>query len=324
MIQFPINYFVGTDTNILLYNIVMDALVYASIPNNLTSDQELAELHNANVLGAGQSIWTNDKQGDLNALNNLLNQTTIKRSVCLNNQTVPVRIPIPAGITPYAQNVKFGFIDKSVTVPENLRQQMISQGYTPNSDNCNKFYHVYCKNALKNYLAASGGIFNAGEWAGFKPDCACYGVSPAWMVNYGSLPGVCWAPQCIPGAGAYPDLGSQHNPNCTINVCNQQIDVSKIEAQQVASTIQATCNQNAATGPANPFTNPVPPQENQPPAPVQSVQPTQPFQAPLPPSTETPTISSSTIAIGIVLFICCLLLLSILAYFIIKKRQPGS
>lgn len=300
----------------------MDALVYASITNNLISDDELSDLHKTNVFMKPPVIWVNDKQGDLKVLDNMLDQTAIKKSVCMGNPTVSVRIPIPNDVSPYPQNLKFGYIDKNVIVPENLRQQMISQGYSPNTDQCNKFMHLYCKNALKEYLATTGGVFNRDEWPNFKPECACYGQLPNWMADYGSLPAVCWAPQCNAGAGAYLDLASQGNPNCTLQICNQNIDLSKIQAQQIDSTIQATCAQNQAKGPDNPFPTIA---KSQQPA-TQISQPTPDFQPPIKatqdPNKSTAQSSSSNTSLILSIVLVILIVLGIAGYFLWKHRQP--
>jgi len=231
----------------------MDALVYASIKNNLTSDKELEELRNTNVFKVPPKIWTNNRTKDLKALDDLLDKTTIKRSVCLNNPTVSVRIPIPTGSDPYKEQKKFGYIDKDVKVPENLRAAVKAEGYAPNNDMCNKFFHLYCKNTLKNYTDANKG-YSRGEWPRVKPECACYGQVPSWLGKQtGTLPGTCWAPQCIPGAGAYMDLASQGNPNCNVQVCNQNIDLSDFKADEIDANVQAKCNQSGASGQDNPF-----------------------------------------------------------------------
>jgi len=297
----------------------MDALVYASIKNNLTSDDELSDLHKTNVFMKPPVIWVNDKQGDLKVLDDVLDQTTIKKSACLGNSNVSVRIPIPNDVSPYPQNIKFGYIDKNVIVPDNLKKQMENDGYTPNSDKCNKFMHLYCKNAMKEYMATTGGVFNRSEWPNFKPECACYAQQPSWMADYGTLPAVCWAPQCNTGAGAYLDLASQGNPNCTLNICNQHIDLSKIQAQQIDSTIQATCAQNQAKGPDNPFPSTPIPQQPTPP-PFQP--PKEATIIPAKPSEEaTQGSSGSNVLLIVILILIILIILGAVGYFIWKRRS---
>lgn len=305
----------------------MDALVYASITNNLTSDDELSDLHKTNVFMKPPVIWVNDKTGDLKVLDDLLSQTVIKKSACMGNPTVSVRIPIPNDVTPYPQNSKFGYIDKNVVVPDKLRQQMIDNGYSPNSDKCNKFMHLYCKNSLKEYLTTNGGTFNRNEWPNFKPECACYGQQPSWMADYGSLPAVCWAPQCSVGSGAYLDLASQGNPNCTLQICNQNIDLSKIQAQQIDSTIQATCNQNQAKGPDNPFVNPPTTTTNpsQPNPVTQTTQPSQPFQPPVQatvdPNKQSESSSNTNISLIFLIIVIILIVLGIIGYFVWNRKH---
>lgn len=196
------------------------ALVNASIQNNMTSAKQIAYWQGT---GTFSKINGSTNATDIKTyLNNVLSNTTIKRACCLggpnkNNFTVNVRIPIPANYDTSdlpAINQSLGFIDKTVTVPSTLcNNLMIKDGtlatYAKNSPTnptyntaCDDFYAVYCANMRAQYndefsTVYPGQTVDMNQFVQYyKPECSCY----AWDVP--------------PAARMYSPMGLGYT-NCT-------------------------------------------------------------------------------------------------------------
>jgi len=233
-----------------------DALMYASIKNNLTSEAELTKL--ANSTEVGSLLNSGDPAKDKKQLDEILADTTLKRGVCrANSQGKPskvlVRIPIPKGASMMGTAKKYGYKDVLVDVSTHPRLQQTQKGYKPGNTKCNQFYYLYCANVRKGYKKANDGRFDVGDWPSYKADCACFPQDPVWLnrQGVGSLPGKCWAPKC--GAeGAYEDEASRGKTgggeSCSVKVCNTDIDFSDVEAGEIDAQIDATCGGGTPRG----------------------------------------------------------------------------
>lgn len=173
----------------------IDALVYASIANNITDNKQLAKLKkDLNMTNI------DDNSVFIGKLNEILKDTTLKRAKCnlnadnriggfeynalKNTVSVPVRIPIPAespinGDDEYSVlRRKMQYYDKNIDVPMSLLSKYTN--HVAGNQECNNFYSVYCGNMLNNYLNEKkelGEQYNENEWQNYKPECACYGIS---------------------------------------------------------------------------------------------------------------------------------------------------
>ena len=220
-------------------NQTLDALVYASIKNNLSVD-EIKKIQGNFDKPTSLSSMTDAEYRDF-----LLNNTTIKRACSMyygksgipqDKFTVNVRIPTPAGYvydessTRTPTQKKFGYIDKAIDVPASLCETLdpIHKFQNTNADN---FMALYCRNAYSFYLSESAEIGSTptdDEFASFyKPECACYINKPPYISGDG-IPASCFAPGCSLNDAAYLDPNSRQP--CTLTICQSNFNISDVAA----------------------------------------------------------------------------------------------
>ena len=163
-------------------------------------------------------------------LNQLLDDTTIKRGCCMRKKNgdpviVKVKIPRPKNHPIEVKDSvddRFNYIEKSVQIDDKLCDTTYS-AYTNGSSRCDDFYQSYCSNLRDDYQSMSG-TYVSGDWNSYAPECACYGQTTDEMgVGASSLRGLnippkCYMPQCGSSA-SYIDRVSREN-QCELTVCN--------------------------------------------------------------------------------------------------------
>ena len=133
----------------------IDALVYATINNNITtSAQGIDDIVNY----AGTRIGSTNV---LPTLDNIISGTTLKRACCLGVKNINVRIPLPPEVTfdvATEKNkvlTKFNYYDKIIQVPQGLCDPAYNRTASPNDktvmDNCDVFFDTYCINSVDEY-----------------------------------------------------------------------------------------------------------------------------------------------------------------------------
>lgn len=255
----------------------IDALAYASIPNNIPTD----ELDNYGI--QLQPITTSIPD----YLNGILDQTTLKRFCCIyknntsnNSETINVRIPIPN--QPYeassqynATQQKFGYYDKVITLPLSVCDSV--PGYSnDNVETCDTFMSIYCNNAKLNYtneVQALGQKYSDLEFSQYKPECACYANRPSYMPS--GVPPPCYADGCNPDA-TYLYLDKNSRQPCNTNVCVSIFKAATVEASggstiklsdQVAQNCGYTGSKQIINPPSQLPVKPVKPVKPSPPPP---------------------------------------------------------
>lgn len=293
---------------------LVDALVYVSLPNNISDRTELYNI--AKQTGIPNPSQISVPQAE-QYLTKLLSSTTIKRACCTGRdgigegKGVNVRIPFPKGYTggidPVAK--KFGYVDKTINVPSSMCTSGDYVGYTPGSTQCDEFYTAYCQNIKDFYIMENNGNFNSGEFASYKPDCACFGQQ--LNVPDVNVPPRCYMPDCTESNPyVYLDPSSRAS-KCTQNICIALIDYNKISGGgdvDINTTISQQCGGKPTPTPTSP-PRPTPPT----PTPTPCVDPPCP----------TPPPSGTRAFTYIILSIMILCLLSTSAGFIMKKKIIG-
>ena len=221
----------------------LDALVYATIKNNASSAEDYADFK-IFLQGSGFKSASADTQKETE-LNKILDQTTIKRACCLQTDTLDVRIPIPKEIQDkydagesYSSDedsmfIKYGFFDKSVTVPENLCPTGFTRGDVKSGDpeklkSCDDFMEVYCRNSLNNYKKANEGKYKHSDFILYKPECSCFGDTTKLDAKTKNFPRKCLFMNCGT-ANSYED-NSSRGESCSLQICNSIIDASGADA----------------------------------------------------------------------------------------------
>ncbi|VBB18533.1 hypothetical protein YASMINEVIRUS_996 [Yasminevirus sp. GU-2018] len=230
-----------------------DALVSASIKNNLTTPGQLSYWRDRLF-----KLGTPTDDQIKNNLDNILSNTTIKRACCLggtdpNNFNVNVRIPLPENYTTGIPeiNTKFGYIDKVVSVPSSMCKNLPTAtgraDYTKPAKNnptyngpCDDFYDVYCANMLAFYNDEYTSTYpnqkpdNKKFVSQYKPECACFSPDATipQSVNYGPL---CFMAQNCNTANndsgtVYLDYRSRGTCPSSLTICNQIVDLSGAQA----------------------------------------------------------------------------------------------
>jgi len=225
---------------------VVDALVYASIKNNVSTD---ADGINSIIQYTSGLIPAQTGATIGPTLNGILDDTAIKRACCLGKGTVDVRIPIPKEIqlgTVLSSDVlqkKFGYYDKTVTVPKELCPKGYNRIDTPNDNatinNCDVFYKTYCQNAIASYnkmVTSMGGTFKPDDFILFKPECACFVPANSYGLDgtgFNVVP-KCWYTGCDAGsfnAGKiWLDSASRGTQNCDITYCKNIMEFNNLTA----------------------------------------------------------------------------------------------
>jgi hypothetical protein len=200
-------------------------------------------------LSSSLSAMTNPQtfQSDLN---NIMNNTTIKRACCVKNTDddnpdvykINVKIPVPndydfSNIQGEPQMLalqqKLGYIDKEVKVPKSLCNSL-------SSDKCDDFMFLYCNNAkqiFKNDINLAGSVFSNDEFLIYAKDCGCFNDPPEFMKNknMSGLPKTCYLNGCDPNnSGVYLDKVSREKP-CNTTICSTIFNAENIKAGGSAS-----------------------------------------------------------------------------------------
>ena len=228
----------------------MDPLIYSSISNILSADKT----HALKKLLTGVA---DDKQ-----LNQLLDNTTIKRGCCMRKKTgdkatVKVKIPRPAT---YPIEVKgtvedrFNYIEKIVTIDANVCDSKEYELYSPQSTDCNDFMQSYCQNVKEDYVSMldKSKSFDQSEWSSYSPECSCYGQtaeeSAPGVFTGLNVPPKCYMPSC--GAStSYIDPKSSAG-ECNMTICNALFQASDLAAGNnisVQSKVEQNCGQQKKT-----------------------------------------------------------------------------
>lgn len=238
----------------------IDALTYATMSNNLTSDSQLSEFQNK-LQNTTLTTGTSNLDATSNALiNGILDKTQIKRACCNNRSTINVRIPIPTGVTPVgnangALMSQYGYYDKPVTIDLGICKTPAFQSYQPGTTPCDDFYTAYCSNVVNEFTAGNGNKFDDTEFLNYKAECACYIPEPAWLTQaWGGTPiPKCVYPGCSANTTAYLDPASR-SQQCNYTICSQQINMGNVNVTSdsgIVNNIKAQCGQNNE----NPFVN---------------------------------------------------------------------
>jgi hypothetical protein len=226
---------------IILYNYInMNPLTYSSV-NNMLSPIQTSKLKKTLT-----GVTTNEQ------LNQILNDTTIKRGCCMrknNNDKiyVKVKIPKPKGhvieVHDSAEN-KFNYIEKLVEISPHMCDEKYSY-YKNGTSQCDDFFQSYCTNILSDYEELVNGQFNPTEWAEYSPECSCYGKSSEesapGIFNNINIPPKCYMPGCG-GSTSYLDPISRKN-ECNLTICNALFNASDFEAGKNIS-VQSKVEQN--------------------------------------------------------------------------------
>jgi len=238
----------------------VDALTYATMSNNLTSDSQLSEFQNK-LQDTTLTTGTANLDAQANTLvNGVLDKTQIKRACCNNRSTINVRIPLPTGVTPVgnangALMTKYGYYDKPVKVDLSICKTPEFQSYQPGTTPCDDFYTAYCDNIVNEFTAGNGGKFNDTDFLNYKAECACYIPEPAWLTQaWGGSPiPKCVYPGCSANTTAYLDPASR-SQQCNYTICSQQINMGNVNVSSdsgIVNNIKAQCGQQNQ----NPFVN---------------------------------------------------------------------
>ncbi len=209
----------------------MDALVYAETSNILPN----SELINLNINFQGN-------QSPQDVMNQYLNETTIKRACCMNrtgpanndgSTGVNVKIPIPTNynfqneLNP-ALNKQFGYIEKTVYVPQSLCDQNWKK-FTPYCDN---FMEAYCTNQYKVFSEILGTPDQGSIWPNYLKECSCFAPPNN---SFGAAPKNCYMMGCQGGdTDVYLSSDSRDNNGnpltCDMTICNSIVNASNITA----------------------------------------------------------------------------------------------
>ena len=298
----------------------IDALVYSEISPIITDLKEWKK-----YTGSGGPIQKHKQ---------ILAQTTLKRLCCQakvdsensNNFVIKVRIPLFKEVkadgtfgSDIAANTlpgeKFKFYEKEISVPKTLCNTNKLKKYTSNrnktsggnennwvgTDACDDFYHVYCKNSLKEFKELIGDRYEKEDgqqlFIDYKPECACFGDWPKFVkqmpVNaQKTAMGVyhCMEPLCITKDDAYRPKESANDCKVDMQICQQnvqaQLDAGDIKDASGNKITAAEATMNCVKGESMP----TPPAQPTPAKPTpQQPTPAKPTPQQLTPQQPTPT-----------------------------------
>jgi hypothetical protein len=130
-----------------------------------------------------------------------------------------IRAPIIPGQTTNPQDLKFNFINQTVTIPANTCPTNLNS----QSSFCNTFYPIYCENVLAEFNKQN---LPPGDFLLYAPECACYAPRTALdtsMINSGVAP-VCVMADCnTRNSQAYIDE-QKMNGVCNQTICNNVVN----------------------------------------------------------------------------------------------------
>jgi hypothetical protein len=257
-----------------------DALVYATIKNEITENNFRTNPGSALFMDYNQNttmydtntpkrkMYSNflDRVGEDNIdnLNNMLSNTTIKRACCLGNEDtskknfrITVKIPyvedIAKNITPRPDAVtlenwrKLGYMHKEVLVPKNMCPGDYKK--PTNTDGiftkCDKFYQLYCENSKLLYNMDVSGNYNEEDFRVASPDCGCYLDKPASFPT--GIQPACYTGFCYSVPVAFTDPATRKDGACNVNNCTSVFNIGDLQAL-TGGQIDAQFNLNQTCG----------------------------------------------------------------------------
>ena len=239
---------------------LINALVYTKIQNNIPQENPRYDTVAAIAKNSSPKI-----------INNLLDQTTIKRACCMaknnggNNKitvngqdfyTINVKIPTPENYSYYGdatsqEQKKFGFVMSEVNVPANMCLNIdpefnINSESSSSFDKCNNFYASYCENQKYLYLLENNQDYDPDEFYNYSnQECACYEDLPPGVTE--GVPHSCFLTHCDKDDinTTYLDAASRAS-SCTASFCTQINQMGNMDAQDggtinVANKYKQTC-----------------------------------------------------------------------------------
>jgi hypothetical protein len=230
----------------------MDPLAFTSIRNILRSDENIQKLDSIVEPNGLPSTLSEAKT----SIDEILSYTTIKRAACLGLNEVRVRVPIHNEVDMNEEVNKqmyntYRYYDKPVNIPDAVIAAATSQGYVPDSDQCNNFYKLYCRNIVKMFKDQNGGGFDSAVFSDYKPECACHGEMPPEVVAQGNIAPKCLLSGCTVGSpGVHVDSLSKVS-DCELTLCNSSQVFNNLEAGGdvgISTRINQTCGRNATAG----------------------------------------------------------------------------
>lgn len=286
------------------------ALIYATYKNNLTENKDLAEL--TDYFGYGGNFdFGIDKSEKLKNLDNILDQTQIKRACCLGKKSIHVRIPLYTGLQ--IEDIQgsgdlrkeFKYFDKEVSVGDCRLPEYDKRNADNNTDiynKCEEFYKVYCANMINDFKQENGGKWDLEKFLRYKPECSCFVPPPQGLPQGVNIVPRCFYDWCTSGNFnsnlIWLDKESRGG-ECDLNICNSKIDQDEFTAGgnvAVANKVIQICGD---AGKSNPFATAggntyVPPPPSSP-TPFPSYPPPPPVTpAPQPVIPSTPSIPNIT------------------------------
>lgn len=200
----------------------MNPLLLATMSLSLPNDKLIA-LGSRIHMGTGMN---EDKQ----KIDDILIGTAIKRACCMGVEHVTVKIPTPAGTDPDTlseEEKKFGYMNKTINVPQNICKSSFSE-YIPNTSVCDNFMEVYCANVKNDYINLNS-EFNGAGFSNYSPECSCYGNKiPEFESSRYNYPPKAYMYGCESGR-AYQDPFSRSS-DITIVDCSAHVELSNLIA----------------------------------------------------------------------------------------------
>lgn len=221
----------------------MDPLTSSSISNTLPPVKTLQ------LKKSLTGVTTNEE------LNQLLDNTTIKRGCCMRRNKgdkVFVKVKIPRPVNYPIEVVgsvehRFNYIEKVAEIDPKLCDTQFSD-YQPGSKPCDDFYQSYCDNLREDYESMNQQKFDPTDWTAYAPECACFGQK-AENTAQGSLLGLNIPPKCyMPNCGdptSYLDKVSRDG-ECEMTICNALFNADELAAGQnlsIQNKVEQNCGQ---------------------------------------------------------------------------------
>jgi len=243
----------------------MDALVFASTKNNITDFNTLDKLAKNLQSPELQKLefgLKSQQDASLKRINDALQNTAWKRACCLQNPTIPVRIPLPIGeeIEKDSQVGKmyevYKIYDKDVDLK--LDQCPIyAPGYDPKTPGgilkCDDFFRLYCANEMDEFTKQNKGKFDSSDFIKYKPECSCMVPLPGWITESSTNLNI--APKCVlPGCPLaesnkvwFDSISRGPSVNCETTVCNANFSGADLKAGkdiQIQNKVEQNCGRS--------------------------------------------------------------------------------
>jgi len=307
----------------------INALAYARMGNTV-QDADILQDFYSNLKNKPTTTAIDDLY---NKLDEILDNTTIKRACCLRkgneNKYVDVRIPLPTGATNDSTLAsgrtaqKYKYYDIRIPITNELCKKYAPQ-YKSGTSYCDDFYKVYCNNIIQSYKKDNNGKFDFGEFSVYKPECLCYTPLPSSVKDYGVAP-QCFIPNCADNStNVYLD-SRWRGKGCDLTICQASINLNDLSAggnADIASNIQQKCGTGAQNGTDPGTTDPTTTDPG-------TTDPTNPTD-PTDPGTTDPTTTTDQQTFfdknkflifggigGVVLLCCCVIIIVIALVFLL-------